>query len=298
MPVVKMHADEVETSGGLVAQLISAQFPHWAHLPIRAVASSGTDHAMYRLGDDMVARLPRTPRAADQIAREHTFLPRIAAALPLAISTPLVEGAPTAAYPFPWSVNRWLSGEEAAAASLHDLHAVARDLARFILALQSCDADGGPIPGPNGRGAPLALRDELVQQAIVALGERIDGARARDAWRMAMQAPTHDAPAVWVHGDLQGGNLLARDGRLSGVIDWGLMAVGDPACDLMPAWTLLDKSARATFRDALGAVDALWARGRGWALATALVALPYYWDTNPAMVAPAQHKLAEVLGDG
>jgi aminoglycoside phosphotransferase (APT) family kinase protein len=118
-----------------------------------------------------------------------------------------------------------------------------------------------------------------------------------EAWDAALQAPPWSGPPLWIHGDLSAGNLLVREGRLAAVIDFGCVGVGDPACDLMIAWTFLVPQARAVFRSALAVDGATWARGRGWALSTALIALPYYMDTNPVMVRGARHTIAEVLAD-
>ena len=299
MSGARLHADEVEIDQALVERLIRCRFPQWAGLPIVPVRSAGTDHAMWRLGGDMAVRLPRHPGAAPQGEKEHRWLPRLAPHLPLAVPVPLGLGEPGEGYPFPWSVRRWLRGESALASPVADLRRVAADLAGFIAALRAIDPGGGPPPGRHnfGRGVPLAERDARVRAAIASLDGRIDSARAIDAWEAALRAPAWRGGPVWLHGDLLPGNLLVEDGRLSGVIDFGGLAVGDPACDLLPAWTLLDAGARELFREVLAVDEASWQRGRGWALSMGLIALPYYLDTNPALVGVARRAIDAVLAD-
>lgn len=293
MTAGKMHADEVDTDLPLVARLLAAQFPQWAGLSLAPVPSAGTDHALYRLGSDMVVRLPRIGWATGQADKEFRWLPVLAPHLPLTVPTPLVIGAPGEGYPFRWSVYRWLPGKNATVGSIADWHAAATTLAGFVAALQRIDPAGGPPPA--GRGGPLVERDEAVRAAIAALGKRVDANAATTAWEVSLHAPVYNGPSVWLHGDLLPGNLLVVGGKLSAVIDFGGLSVGDPACDLQPAWNPLPADVRSVFRAALAVDDATWARGRGWALSQALIALPYYWDTNPGMVAMARRTLGAVL---
>ena len=297
MGVTKMHADEVGTDTGLVRRLLAAQFPQWSERSIEQVVSYGTDHDIYRLGSDLVARLPRIGWAAGQAAREAEWLPRLAPHLPLALPVPLAMGHPADGYPFDWSVCTWLPGQNANG-TLNDLDLAAVDLAAFVIALRQIDTAGAHPRRPQGRGAPLAENDDQVRRSIAELGDRIDAGTALRAWQQSLNAPAWDGPDVWVHGDLLPGNLLVVDGRLSGVIDFGGLNVGDPACDLQPAWNVFTGASRARFRAELQVDDASWLRGRGWALCQAVSALPYYWDTNPGMVRQASHALSQVLADG
>jgi aminoglycoside phosphotransferase (APT) family kinase protein len=194
-------------------------------------------------------------------------------------------------------VVRWLDGEEAAVPRVGDLGVLAADLARFVSALHRIDVGDPPPALPPGRGVPLASRDDLTRSSIAALAGTVDTAGATAAWEAALRAPAWDGPPVWVHGDLAPGNLLVTGGRLSAVIDFGALTVGDPAVDLLPAWNLLAAGVRHDYGTALCVDDATWARGRGWALSVALVALPYYRDTNPVITALAEHVLDEVLAD-
>ena len=293
-----MHHDEIDSDSDLVRQLLRAQQPQWADLPIEPVSSTGTDNALYRLGDDMVVRLPLRPSSVGPVDKEHRWLPELAPHLPLEIPVPLVRGQPIEGYPWPWSVYPWLEGEDASLAHF-DLRQAAADLAAFIAALHSLDPSGGPKPSIAnfGRGVPLSRRDRDTRRAISASHDLIDTAAVTAAWDKALGVPTWDRPPVWIHGDLAAGNLLVQDGRLTAVIDWGALGVGDPACDLMVAWELFDAESREVLRTELAVDDATWERGRGWALSTAIVALPYYQHTNAFMAAQARHKLAVVLGE-
>lgn len=291
-----MHADEIHTDVALVRRLLGRQFPQWASLSVTPVPSYGTDHDIYRLGRDLGVRLPRIAGADDQAAKEAEWLPRLRPLLPLALPAPVALGTPDDGYPFAWAVHEWLPGENADG-SLRDLESAAVDLARFVTALRRVDTAGAPTRPPGSRGGPLAERDVDVRRAVVELGSRIDGAAAVQSWQESLAAPVWDGPDVWVHGDLLPGNLLVVDGRLSAVIDFGVLTVGDPACDLLPAWNLFAENSRRTFLAEVGTDDAMRLRGRGWALSQALIALPYYWETNPGIVRQALHALDLVVHD-
>lgn len=294
-----MHPDEVGTDVTLVHRLLSQQFPLWADLSIQPVRSGGTDNAIYRLGDDMSVRLPRIAWAAGQVEKEHKWLPLLAPLVPLAIPVPLAKGEPGEGYPWQWSVHRWLKGENATLVRLTDPNRAATRLAQFVHALRRIDTTGGPLSGEQNfsRGVPLRMRDSYVRDAITRLEGMIDTQIAAAVWEDALKTPTWHHPPVWVHGDLQSGNLLAEDGELSAVIDFGGLGVGDPACDLIVAWNLFFGESRNVFREALQVDDATWARGRGWALSVSLIALPYYLNTSPTMVRHARHTLREVFAD-
>lgn len=294
-----MHADETAIDISLVGVLIAEQFPHWQGLALEPVLSAGTDNAIFRLGADLAVRLPRIGAASGQIDKEYLWLPRLAPMLPLAVPVPLAMGQPAHGYPFHWSVCRWLRGDNAVAAPIADLHRAAEDLAHFMAALRAIDAVEGPVPGQHNfhRGVPLAARDAQTQDAIAALDGKIDTSAAAAAWQAALNAPAWQGPPTWIHGDLHPANLLVDNGSLSAVIDFGGLGVGDPACDFMVGWTLLSQASRETLRTAVPIDDATWQRGRGWALSFALIALPYYLDTNPALAGIARRTIEEVFAD-
>jgi len=289
-----MHADEVATDASLVRRLLAAQFPQWADLPIEPVASAGTDNAIYRLGDDMAVRLPRIHWATGQVELEQRWLPMLAPLLPVAIPVLLAKGEPAEGYPWHWAIHAWLNGEHPAVDGVADAGSLATEVAQFVAALRRLDPTGGP---PAGRGVPLAERDAPTRTAIAGLDEVVDTAAVTAAWEAALSAPVWHGPPVWIHGDLQSGNLLVIDGKLTAVIDFGCLGVGDPACDLIFAWNFLSAETRDVFRSALPVDDATWARGRGWALSVGLIALPYYETTNPVLAGIARYSIDEVLAD-
>ena len=290
----KMHADEIHTDVDLVRRLLAGQFPEWAGLPLEPVPSGGTDNALYRLGTDMVVRLPRIHWAVGGVEKDSRWLSTLAPLLPVEIPVPLAKGAPAEGYPWDWGIYPWLAGENPTVDNIDDARSLACDIARFISALRRIDLPGGPFAR---RGAPLEVQDQSARTALTALRGMIDTEAASAAWDAALEAPPWPGPPVWVHGDLLPGNLLLRAGRLSGVIDWSGVGVGDPACDLIVAWGLFRAEGRNVIRNELAVDEATWARGRGWALSVGLIALPYYVDTNPMLAATARHLIHEVLSD-
>lgn len=286
--------DEISTDVPLVRRLLAAQFPEWAASPIEPVPSSGTDNALYRLGVDMVVRLPRIHWAVGGVDKDLRWLPMLAPLLPVEIPVPLAKGTPAEGYPWEWGVYRWLEGENPTVHGIADAASLARDVARFVDALHRIDLADGP---PASRGVPLAMQDDPTRTAIAALQGVIDAEATTAAWDAALRTPAWSGSSVWIHGDLSPGNLLLQGGGLAAVIDFAGLGVGDPASDLIVAWNLLPPEARSVFRTELGLDDATWARGRGWALSVALIQLPYYRDTNPALAANARHVIREVLAD-
>jgi len=294
---------EVPIDTGLVRRLVAAQFPQWAELAVVSVAKSGVDNATYRLGDGMLVRLPRLPRWGGQVEREQRWLPRLAPHLPLPVPVPIAQGEPADGYPFPWSVYGWLDGEDASPERIKDLRQAAVDLAEFFAALQRIDAAGGPPPEwSNGfRGTDFAderdsaIVESRIRDKIAALEGLVDTDAATAVYVSALAAPAWDGPPVWIHGDPAPTNMLVTDGRLSAVIDFGTLAVGDPACDLIAAWSFLDAESRDVFRATLPIDDATWARGRGWGLAAVL---PSPADlADPARSASARSRLDDVITD-
>jgi aminoglycoside phosphotransferase (APT) family kinase protein len=253
---------------------------------------------MYRLGEDMVVRLPLVRGGAEDVRTEQEWLPRLAACLPTPIPEVLGAGQPGQGYPWAWSVYRWLPGELPEAGALSEPLQLAGDLAAFVAAMRSVTLPGAPTAH---RGGPVASLDAETRAAIKELRalpeEGVDCDAVTAVWEETLRAPDWDGPPVWLHADLMPGNVLVDGGRLASVIDFGCTGVGDPACDLFPAWNLLPADAREVFREALAVDDATWVRGRGRTLSQALISLPYYRGTNPAMARNARHVIRTVLED-
>lgn len=282
----------------LVSRLVAAQFPQWAHLPVRPVPEDGHDNRTFRLGDELTARLPTAEAYVPAVAKEHRWLSVLAPALPVQIPVSVAVGEPGEGYPYPWSVRRWLDGETARADRVDDLAEFAVAVAEFLLALQRVDATGGPLAGAHSfyRGAPPAHYDDETQRALAALGGRVDAGRVRAVWDAALVA-TWPGPPTWFHGDVANTNLLVRDGLLSAVIDFGTSGVGDPACDLVIAWTMFEGESRKAFREAVAQDAGTWARARGWALWKALIVLAAGNHADPSTGAVNERVVADVLAD-
>ena len=282
----------------LVAALIRDQFPQWSDRAVMPLEPGGWDHRTFRLGDDLLVRLPSHAIYAPQVEKEQRWLPVLAPRLPIAIPTPVAMGKPGNGYPWCWSVYRWLEGSSVSATPLlANEEDFARQLASFLRALQSLDTRGAPDPGEHnfGRGGPVGTYDEETREAISALSSSIDSALASAIWETALASKWQRA-SVWVHGDVAAGNLLVRDGRLAAVIDFGCCAVGDPACDLTIAWTFFSGSARKAFADTLSLDDATWQRARGWALWKALI-VACGKTGSPEAAREAWRVLGELLAD-
>jgi aminoglycoside phosphotransferase (APT) family kinase protein len=242
---------------------VATQFPQWKDLSIRAVAVGGWDNMTFHLGEHMLVRMPSAVQYTFQVEKEHQWLPILAPLLPLEIPEPLALGEPAEGYPWKWSIYRWLEGKTAASGSIADLCDFAGSLAELLIALERIDATDGPLPGPHNfyRGGTLMTYDSETRQAIAALKGKIDTKTAIEVWEAGL-ATTWQNPPVWVHGDISAGNLLVQDGRLSAVIDFGQLGIGDPACDLAITWTLFKGESRDIFRTMLSLDADTWARGR------------------------------------
>jgi aminoglycoside phosphotransferase (APT) family kinase protein len=295
---IGMTADSGPTIDiALVRRLVRAQFPQWAGLPLRLLGAAGSDHVIYRLGPELSVRLPRHTGAIRQARKEAQWLPRLAPVLPLAVPVPVEVGEPAFGYPWPWAVSRWLDGEVATVETLAHSSRTAVELAEFLAALQRFASDAGLVD--DGRedltGRPLAERDGETRDAIAQVDGVFDATAMTELWDAAMSVPGWQHPPVWFHGDFHTGNLLTTGGRLSAVIDFGELGIGDPACDLTIAFTLMSARSRAVFRAALDVDDATWTRGRGWALATGLNAYVHYADTDPRVAVQTTRQITEAL---
>ncbi|MEU2614041.1 aminoglycoside phosphotransferase family protein [Micromonospora sp. NPDC007271] len=277
-------------------RLVARQFPRWADLPLRPVATSGWDNQTFHLGDRMSVRLPTAGEYALAVDKEHRWLPILAPRVPLRIPVPLAKGEPDEGFGFHWSIYEWLDGDPAGIDTIGDLVDFADSLATFLVALRQIDPTGGPEPGLHNwfRGGPLQVYDRQTQRAIEALDDRIPRDPVEEIWQLALLA-SWDCRPVWFHGDVAPGNLLVRDGALAAVIDFGTCGVGDPACDVAIAWTLLSGASREAFRARLDVDPGTWARGRGWALWKALVTYARALRRDHTAAVEARRVIDEVL---
>ena len=303
-----LHDDELRIDEALVRSLLAARSTSYAGLTLRRLGASGSSNALFRLGDDLLVRLPRQPGGSSSLASERRWLPYVAASLPVPVPEILEVGEPGFGYPEHWSVVRWLEGEvpDVPAAGEAPRLDLARDLAAVVTALHGLDVPDAAVVDPGlrwYRGRPVAGMDASTREAIEAcraiegLDLDLDACTAVWADAMALPGVADVVEPRWHHADLLAENLLVRDGRLAGVLDFGGLAVGDPTVDLAVSWEVLDAVARASFRDLVDVDEETWLRGRAWALAIGLMTFPYYWTTMPARCADRLAMTRAVLVD-
>ena len=295
-----MHDDEVIPDRDQVARLVAGRAPAFAGEPVWRVRESGTDHTLWRVGEHHVARMPRVAWAVDQAHQDLRWLPYLAPHLPLEVPEPVALGEPGEGFPWPWLLVRWIEGEcpdVGPDPANVDLVRAAEDLADFVRALHAVDGTGGPPKTGTTRGVPLERLAAEVPRAIADAASFADPRRARAVWDAALLAGPWTGDPVWIHGDLQHGNLLVRERRLVAAIDFGALGVADPAPDHVPAWAVFSGESRRVFRERSGVDDATWARARAWAMLPALTGAVYYRDRWPAFAAEGRRRLAEILAD-
>lgn len=288
---VKMHEGEIDIDAVLVKRLLAEQFPYLEDRSITPVRSTGTVNAIYHLDPDLYVRLPRLGIWAESLEREWTWLPKLEPHISLHIPKPLARGKPTNGYPYPWVIYHWLEGDPYQDHLISDECQVASDLVNFILELQRIDMLGAP----RGGRSPLIELDAATRAAIEASRGVINAEAVSAAWARSLESPPWNGKPVWIHGDLLKSNLLVQGGRLYAVIDFGGVGIGDPAADVVPAWSVFNQAGRETFRQALDVDDGTWSRARGYALHQALLIIPYYPETNPEFVTMAKRTVEEIL---
>ena len=270
-------ADSFEIDVTLVQQLIADQFPALRDLPIEPVLPGGWDNRTFRLGDALSVRLPSSAAYAAQAGKEAAWLPCLASHLPVGIPDIVGLGRPTKAFPYAWSIRRWIDG-----VSLNPDAALsprlAAELARTLAALYRIDPAGGPVAGVHSfhRGGDLGAYDSETTRALERLEGQVQVASLRAIWAAA-RATRWQRPGVFVHGDVAPGNLLVRDGVLG--------------------WTSMDAATRADFLSATGLDADTIARGRGWALWKAAIVAAGLPGTDPTNRDRAMHTLAAITGD-
>ena len=294
-PVPQRLTVDLET----VQQLVEEQFPHWSQLPVTPVPHPGWDNLTFRLGEELLVRLPSAAEYALAVEKEHRWLPAMAEHLPVRVPVPMGLGLPGAGYPFHWSIYGWIPGEPADTVAGIDPEGVAQDVGDVLAALRGMDTTDGPQPGVHNwfRGATLRTYDSTARNALAQLQGHLDVDLAGAAWHAALAA-RWDGVDGWFHGDLAPGNLLLGSGRLVALIDFGTCGVGDPSCDLAIAWTLRDRAGRQGLRERLDLDASTWARGRGWALWKSLSQLVNAIDDHDeAATAQARRVIDGLLED-
>jgi aminoglycoside phosphotransferase (APT) family kinase protein len=290
---MKMHEGEVTIDDALVTRLVAAQFPHLSGLPIRAATARGTVNAIFRIGDDLCARLPRLYSGVRALEKEAAWLPWLAPRLPLPVPELVGSGKASSDYPMPWAIYRWITGEPYRDESIDDELRAAKDLARFVHELRHLDTAEAPQAGRR----PLSVLDTVTRNAIAEARDLIDSDAVAAAWQHALAAPPWSGTPVWIHADLLRPNVLVEHDRISAIIDFGSAGVGDPAHDVIPAWSVFGPAGRDAYRRALDVDDDTWARARGYALHQAALIVPYYAKTNPPFTAQAQRTITQVLAE-
>jgi aminoglycoside phosphotransferase (APT) family kinase protein len=278
---MKVPAAEIDVTEDLVRGLLDDQCPDLADRPLTLVAN-GWDNVIFRLGDDLVARVPRRQLGADLVQHEHRWLPDLAQRLPIPIAAPLRTGAPSDAYPWAWSICPWFDGEVAADTELGDPPTEAQRLGDFVAAFHT----PAPPEAPDNqfRGQPVAYLRPRIRDNIELLGSTIDAGSVAAQANHLLDVDDWGGPPLWLHGDLHTANLIVRNGEIVAVLDLGDITSGDPAVDLAVAWMLFGEDDRTTFRAAAGSVlavdDATWQRGQAWALHFALLYLLHSADSE------------------
>lgn len=291
-----MSKDQIIINERLVQNLLASQFPEWKGLPIKSVSHQGWDNRTFRLGEDILVRIPSSQEYISQVEKEQLWLPKLAPHLPYPIPVPIALGKPDNGYPWKWSIYKWLTGESALYALIDNLEIFATDLAHFIYTLHQVNTLGGPVPGLDNfyRGGSLLNYDAETRKAISFLHGRIDQKAILDLWEKAISTKYAGHP-VWVHGDISPGNLLVSGGQLSAVIDFGQLAIGDPACDLMITWTLFYGKSRETFIQSLPLEQDIWIRAKAWTLWKALIIAAGITESNIIEQQKAFKLIAEVM---
>lgn len=305
-----LHSDEIPIDAELVRLLVSRVMPAYADAPVRRLVSSGSTNALFRLGEELLVRLPRQPGGSKAISKEAKWLPVLGPLLPVPVPQVVAVFDPDCGYPERWSVVRWIDGAHPVVVDPDTLvdprrEELAKNLATFLDALRQVEIPTVAVNNPDlqsYRGEPLATMDQGTRENIErcrSLGDfDFDLDAAEQMWVEAMKLPgaAERTTPRWYHSDLAAENLLVRDGALTAVLDFGGLSVGDPTVDLVVAWEVLDPPAREMFRRQIGVDEASWLRGRAWALSLTLM-IWYYWTTMPQRRARCMAVGRNVLAD-
>ncbi|KAA6336148.1 Bifunctional AAC/APH [termite gut metagenome] len=289
-----LHKGELEINERIVKILINEQFPGFNNLLIKQIPSIGTVNVLFKLGDEYIIRLPRLKEWEESILKERTILSYLAPFLTIRIPEPVASGNPTSLYPAKWAIYRWIEGDIFENSKKVNEYELARDLANFIMELHSI----GLLPdAPRAGRKPLKELNDVTYTAINAIKTEINHIKTIEIWKKLLQTPVWDNKPVWIHADLLKANILINSGRLNAIIDFGSAGTGDPAFDIIPAWTILKSGSRELFRELLDVDDNTWRRASGYALHQALLIIPYYQKTNPMFVRQALETINEIIND-
>lgn len=283
----------------LAQGLVAKHFPQWTHLPVQKLDDIGTDNWLFRMGDTYLLRYPKDESASKQLLKEFSLLQKLCPKLPIKTPTPVALKEADNKHSFPLGIYYWIEGVPYTPLTLQHDFAAVETMVNFIVSLQQIDPEGGAPPGPsnNFRGVPLAQREKETQQYLQQFPSHHDSDLLSEIWGHLKNAPVWDKPLVWIHGDLHWGNVLTRSNAIVGIIDFGALGLGDPATDLMSAWIFFDHDARQHFKSLINVDAATWARGAGWALSFAIIALPYYLPKKHVLTDIAEHTLSQVIHD-
>src|SRR3990167_181520 len=271
-----MKQNKFDVSVSLIKNLIFEQFSQWKNLPIKEVEVQGWDNRTFRLGSEMLIRMPSAECYAVKVEKEQKWLPILAKHLSIKIPEPIAMGKPSKDYPWNWSIYKWIEGKSANTLNVNekDLENIAKQVDQFLNELHKIDTAGAPSPGKHNfyRGGDLSVYDKETRSAIEKLKTFISAENVLKVWEKALGSAWNKNP-IWIHGDLSAGNILIQNNRLVGIIDFGGTAVGDPACDLVIAWTFLKNKSRKIFKANVNLDNDTWTRARGWALWKAVITL-------------------------
>lgn len=274
-----------------IHNLVKNQFPEWRDLEIKPILPLGTDNLMYRLGNDKIIRIPITKESILDIEKEINCLPKFSN-LPITTPQIIAIGQEAKEQNSRWIICNWIKGDNFNKNNIQDQKQAAIDLANFINELQKIDITNAP---ESRRGKPLQNFDKKVRESIKSLDDCYDIKLLNNIWEKALDAEIWTKSPVWIHSDLHEGNVITHNGKISAIIDFGLAGIGDPACDIVPAWTLLQKEAQTTFRNHINADEETWKRGHGWALSFGVIAYSYYRKTKHPIAEISRKVIDEVI---
>ena len=308
---INLHKDELPINENLVRKLVDNDFPEFADLPLGRLTASGSTNVVFRLGDDLLVRLPRLANGSTSLDKEQRWTSAIGSKLPVAVPEIVSMGRPAFGYSECWSIFRWLEGELPKTCSpgeptTAERSQLAVDLAEVVVALRRIELPQATLPCDqlrNYRGRSLAEHDKQMRRnieqckSIEGLDLNLDAALAVWEKALKLRGSLKAGADQWYHSDLVAENLLLTNGRLTGVLDFGGLGIGDPTIDLHGAWELFDQPAREVFRAQLGVDEPEWLRGRAWALAVAMMTFSYFWTTMPSRIRDRLAMARSVLSD-